>query len=149
MTNVTVQIQQLSHGADLDLPDYATPGAAGMDLRAAIEDSMTLVPGGRSPVPTGICIALPEGYEGQIRPRSGIALRSGVTVLNAPGTIDSDFRGEIEIILMNHSREPYDIVRGQRIAQLVIAPVSRVEWQPGTVLPGSTRGAGGFGSTGS
>jgi dUTP pyrophosphatase len=148
MSSVTIPIRTLPNGSDLELPAYATAGAAGMDLRAAVSDTLRLVPGGRALVPTGLALALPDGYEGQIRPRSGLALRGGITVLNAPGTIDSDFRGEIEIILMNHGREPYDIIRGQRIAQLVIAPVTRAEWQRVTDLPATGRGGGGFGSTG-
>lgn len=148
MISVTIPIHILSHGSDLELPTYATAGAAGMDLRAAVGDTLILQAGGRALLPTGIAIALPDGYEGQIRPRSGLALRGGVTVLNAPGTIDSDFRGEIEIILMNHGREPYEIIRGQRIAQLVIAPVTRAEWQRVAELPATSRGGGGFGSTG-
>ncbi len=148
MSSVTIPIRTLPHGNDLELPAYATAGAAGMDLRAAVSDSLRLLPGGRALVPTGLALALPDGYEGQIRPRSGLALRGGVTVLNAPGTIDSDFRGEIEIILTNHGRETYEIIRGQRIAQLVIAPVTHAEWKRVAELPASARGGGGFGSTG-
>jgi dUTP pyrophosphatase len=148
MTSLAIAIRTLPNGADLELPAYASAGAAGMDLHAAVKDTLTLVAGGRALVATGIAIALPEGYEGQIRPRSGLALRGGISVLNAPGTIDSDFRGEIEVILMNHGRGSYDIIRGQRIAQLVIAPVTRAEWQRVTDLPTTARGGGGFGSTG-
>ena len=119
-----------------------------MDLRAAVSDNLLLLSGGRALVPTGIALALPDGYEGQIRSRSGLALRGGVTVLNAPGTIDSDFRGEVEVILINHGRESYEIIRGQRIAQLIIAPVNRAELQRVTDLPTTGRGGGGFGSTG-
>ncbi len=148
MSSVTIPIRTLPHGSDLELPAYATAGAAGMDLRAAVSDNLLLLSGGRALVPTGIALALPDGYEGQIRPRSGLALRGGVTVLNAPGTIDSDFRGEIEVILINHGRESYEIIRGQRIAQLIIAPVTRAELQRVTDLPTTERGGGGFGSTG-
>ena len=148
MTSLAIAIRTLPNGADLELPAYASAGAAGMDLHAAVKDTLTLVAGGRALVATGIAIALPEGYVGQIRPRSGLALRGGISVLNAPGTIDSDFRGEIEVILMNHGRGSYDIIRGQRIAQLVIAPVTRAEWQRVTDLPTTARGGGGFGSTG-
>lgn len=148
MNSVTIPILALPHGSDLELPAYATTGAAGMDLRAAVSDTLRLLPGGRALVPTGLALALPDGYEGQLRPRAGLALRGGITVLNAPGTIDSDFRGEVEVILMNHGREPHDITRGQRIAQLVIAPVTHAEWQRVTELPATGRSGGGFGSTG-
>lgn len=148
MSSVVMPIRTLPHGSDLELPAYATAGAAGMDLRAAVSDNFLLLSGGWARVPTGIALALPNGYEGQIRPRSGLALRGGVTVLNAPGTIDSDFRGEIEVMLINHGRESYEIIRGQRIAQLVIAPVNRAELQQVTDLPTTERGKSGFGSTG-
>jgi dUTP pyrophosphatase len=132
----------------LPLPSYATPGSAGLDLAAAVTAELVLAPGHRAAVPTGIAIALPEGYEAQVRPRSGLALRHGLTVLNSPGTVDADYRGEIQIILANLGREPVTIARGQRIAQLVVAPVQRVLWQETEALPESRRGAGGFGSTG-
>jgi len=138
----------LPHGSGLPLPSYATPGSAGLDLAAAVTAELVLAPGDRAAVPTGIAIALPEGYEAQVRPRSGLALRHGLTVLNSPGTVDADYRGEIQIILANLGREPVTIARGQRIAQLVVAPVQRVLWQETQVLPESRRGAGGFGSTG-
>ena len=138
----------MPHGSGLQLPSYATPGSAGLDLSAAVASELVLAPGERAAVPTGIAIALPEGYEAQVRPRSGLALRHGVTVLNSPGTVDADYRGEIQIILANLGREPVTIARGQRIAQLVVAPVQRVLWQETEVLPESRRGAGGFGSTG-
>ena len=146
--SVTVPVQRLLHGADLPLPAYATPGSAGLDLLAAVETALTLAPGDRAAVPTGIAIALPEGHEAQVRPRSGLALRHGVTLLNAPGTIDSDYRGEVKAILVNLGREPFTLRRGERIAQLVIAPVSQATWQLRETLEDSSRGAGGFGSTG-
>jgi len=146
---VTVAVERLPHGADLPLPRYQTPGAAGLDLTAAVTEPLTLAPGERALVPTGIAIALPPGYEAQVRPRSGLALKQGLTVLNAPGTVDSDYRGEIGVILINLGRTPAVIARGERIAQLVVAEVTRIVWQPlGAALPGSARGAGGFGSTG-
>jgi dUTP pyrophosphatase len=147
-TTITAAIQRLPHGAGLDLPAYATAGSAGCDLVAAIAADLVLAPGARALVPTGIAIALPPGTEAQVRPRSGLALRHGVTCLNAPGTIDSDYRGEIGVILVNHGTEPFRIVRGLRIAQLVVAPVARVAWEEVPALPHTARGAGGFGSTG-
>ena len=143
-----IPIQRLPHYAGLDLPAYATSGAAGMDLRAAVSEAQILHPGHRLLVPTGIAIALPEGYEAQVRPRSGLALQYGVTVLNAPGTIDSDYRGEIKVLLINLGNEPFVIERGSRIAQLVIAPVQQVTWRPVESLETSSRGSGGFGHTG-
>ena len=143
-----VAIRRLPHGIDLTLPAYATAGAAGLDLFAAVEAELVLAPGRFLSVPTGIAIALPDGFEAQLRPRSGLALRHGVTVLNAPGTIDSDYRGEVMAILINHGTEPFAIARGMKIAQLVVAAHARVEWSETTVLDGSVRGAGGFGSTG-
>lgn len=145
---VTVNIQRLDHGAGLPLPAYATDDSAGVDLPAAISGERILPPGGRELVPTGFSIALPRGYEAQVRPRSGLALRAGVTVLNSPGTIDADYRGEIGVILINLGSEPFVIRRGERIAQLVVAPVARVAWRESGELSESTRGAGGFGSTG-
>jgi dUTP pyrophosphatase len=145
---LTVDIQRLEHGAGLPLPAYATADSAGVDLAAAISSDRILPPGGRELVPTGFSIALPRGYEAQVRPRSGLALRAGVTVLNSPGTIDADYRGEIGVILINLGSEPFVIRRGERIAQLVVAPVSRVAWQETGELTESARGAGGFGSTG-
>lgn len=130
------------------LPAYATPGAAGMDLAAALDGPLTLAAGGRAAVPTGLALALPEGFEGQVRPRSGLALRAGVTVANAPGTIDADYRGELHVILINLGTEPVTIRPGDRVAQLVVAPVARVAWREVGELPESARGAGGFGSTG-
>jgi dUTP pyrophosphatase len=130
-------------------PRYASEGAAGLDLRAAIASPMTIAPrGGRAAVPTGIAIALPPGHEGQVRPRSGLAARHGVTVLNAPGTIDEDYRGEVQVLLVNHGDEPYEVAPGERIAQLVVAPVVRVDVETVDELDATPRGSGGFGSTG-
>ncbi|MCS6892071.1 MAG: dUTP diphosphatase [Rhodovarius sp.] len=143
---ITVHIRRLPHAADLPLPGYATEGAAGMDLHAAV--SLVIPPRGRALVPTGIAIALPEGYEMQIRPRSGLALRHGLTVLNAPGTVDADYRGEVGVILLNTGNEACTIARGERIAQAVFAPITRAIWQEVEALPETRRGAGGFGSTG-
>jgi dUTP diphosphatase len=130
----------------LPLPAYMSPGAAGMDLMADVE-AVELAPGARALVATGVAIALPAGYEGQVRPRSGLAVRQGLTVLNAPGTIDSDYRGEVQVLLVNLGHEVVTVRRGDRIAQLVVAPVTRVVWSESTTLEGTVRGAGGFGST--
>jgi dUTP pyrophosphatase len=146
--SLVVSVQRLAHGADLPLPAYATPGSAGLDLLAAVSAPVTLPPGGRDAIPTGLAIALPDGFEAQVRPRSGLALKSGVTVLNSPGTVDADYRGEIKVILINHSEAPFVIARGDRIAQLVIAPVTQLSWSAVEVLPETQRGSGGFGSTG-
>jgi dUTP pyrophosphatase len=145
---IAAAILRLPHGAGLDLPSYATAGSAGCDLMAAVAEDLVLAPGARALVPTGIAIALPPGTEAQVRPRSGLALRHGVTCLNTPGTIDSDYRGEVGVILINHGAEPFRVSRGLRIAQLVVSPVSRVAWTETDALPGTARGAGGFGSTG-
>ena len=147
---VKVEIRQLPHGDGLALPDYHSADAAGLDLLAAVpEDSpLILSPGQRALVPTGLTIALPSGYEAQVRPRSGLASRHGVTVLNSPGTIDADYRGEIGVLLINHGEMPFSIRRGERIAQMVIAPVVRVELAPAAELSATPRGGGGFGSTG-
>ena len=147
--SVPVRITRLPHGEGLDLPAYQTDGAAGLDLMAALAPGHTLViePGARSLVPTGLMLALPVGYEAQVRPRSGLALRHGVTVLNAPGTIDADYRGEVGVILVNHGAEPFRIERGTRIAQLVLARIERLAWVEGE-LDVTPRGTGGFGSTG-
>jgi dUTP pyrophosphatase len=147
--DLTVEIQVLRHGEGLSLPAYATEGSAGMDLRAAVDEPIVLKPGKRCLVPTGLRIALPQGYEAQIRPRSGLAIREGVTVANAPGTVDSDYRGEVKVGLINLSDEAHTIQRGDRIAQMVVAPVTRVAWQPVPSLDETARGVGGFGSTGS
>jgi dUTP pyrophosphatase len=143
-----VALRRLPHGADLPLPAYATPLAAGMDLFAAIDAAVTLAPGERRLIPTGIVLALPAGVEAQVRPRSGLALKHGITVLNGPGTIDADYRGEIGVILVNLGQAPVAVARGDRIAQLVVAPVARVSWNEGDTLAETERGAGGFGSTG-
>ncbi len=145
---VEVEVKRLPHGADLPLPEYATADSAGLDLLAAVEGDLTLQPGKRALVPTGLAIALPQGYEAQVRPRSGLALRNGVTVLNSPGTVDADYRGEVSVILANLGDEPFVVTRGMRIAQMVVAPVSRLRWNEVAELPGTARGAGGFGSTG-
>ena len=145
---VTVLLQRLPHGADLPLPAYETAGAAGLDLRAAIAEPLTLAPGARALIPTGLSMQLPGGFEGQVRPRSGLALRHGVTVLNAPGTVDSDYRGEVSVVLINHGSESFTVTRGDRIAQLVIAPVSHVRLAEVATLEETARGAGGYGSTG-
>lgn len=134
--------------ADLPLPAYGSDGAAGMDLAAAVTAPIQLAPGARVLVPTGLALALPAGYEGQVRPRSGWALRDGVSILNAPGTIDADYRGEVQVVLINFGQEPVEIRRGDRIAQLVVAPVTRVRWTPVETLSETVRGSGGFGSTG-
>jgi dUTP pyrophosphatase len=143
-------VRQLPHASGLPLPAYASDGAAGLDLVAAIGDGATveLPPGGRTLVPTGIAVGLPDGFEAQVRPRSGLAVRHGVTVVNAPGTIDSDYRGEIQVALVNLGREAFEIRRGMRIAQLVVAPVARAELVLTDELDETARGAGGFGSTG-
>jgi dUTP pyrophosphatase len=148
MNEIVVPVTVLPHGEGLELPAYATPGAAGCDLRAALEAPLVLAPGARSLVPTGIALAIPEGYEGQVRMRSGLALRQGLTLLNAPGTIDSDYRGEVKVILANLGSEPATIARGERIAQLVFAPVSRAKLTLAQKLAPSSREGGGFGSTG-
>lgn len=145
---VKVALQRLPHGADLPLPAYESAGAAGLDLRAALPEGLVLAPGERALVPTGLAMQLPEGFEGQVRPRSGLAVRHGITVLNAPGTVDSDYRGEIKVPLINHGSEPFPITRGDRIAQLVIAPVTHAELTEAAALDPTERGAGGFGSTG-
>ena len=148
MPEVSVPIQILAHGEGLTLPAYATAGSAGCDLRAAIEAELIITPGGRTLVPTGIAVAIPEGFEGQVRIRSGLAHDAGLAILNAPGTIDSDYRGEIRVIVANLGPEPVTFHRGDRIAQLIIAPVARARFEPVEELPPSSRGAGGFGSTG-
>ena len=148
MSNVTIALTRLDHAKDLSLPAYATPQSAGMDLLAAIAEPMTLKPGERKLVPTGLTIALPDGYEAQIRPRSGLAFKNGITVANAPGTIDADYRGEVGVLLVNLGAEPFVIERGMRIAQMVIAAYIRATFSEVLELPSTERGAGGFGSTG-
>ena len=147
---VSVPVVVLPHGEGLALPAHATPDAAGLDLRAAVPESapLTLAPGAFALVPTGLQIALPDGTEGQVRPRSGLAFRHGVTVLNSPGTIDSGYRGEVGVLLVNHGAEPFEVRRGERIAQLVVARYRPVRLERAETLDASTRGTGGFGSTG-
>ena len=147
--SVDVAIRKLPHGEGLDLPEYQTSGSAGCDLCAAVNDAVLLAPGARALVPTGIAIALPEGYEAQIRPRSGLSIRHGITVINAPGTIDADYRGEISVPMVNLSDSSYTIKRGDRIAQMVIAPYTIAVWRQTTQLDTTNeRGVEGFGSTG-
>lgn len=143
---VAVQVKRLPHGEGLDLPHYATAGAAGMDIVSA--EDVTLAPGARHAVATGLAVAIPQGYEIQVRPRSGLALKHGITVPNTPGTIDSDYRGELKVIMINHGAEPFPIARGDRVAQLVLAPVTQAAWAEVDELDDTERGAGGFGSTG-
>lgn len=145
---VEIDVVRLAHARDLALPDYATAAAAGADLLAAIDQDIELGPLERRIVPTGISIALPVGFEAQVRPRSGLAAKNGITVVNAPGTVDADYRGEIGVILINLGKEPFRISRGMRIAQLVVARHARAVWREVTELDGTARGAGGFGSTG-
>ncbi len=148
--DLDVKIVRLPHAQGLELPSYGTPGAAGMDLRAAVHEDapLTLEPGARALVPTGLKIAVPEGFEAQVRPRSGLALKSGVTCLNSPGTIDCDYRGEVGVILINHSAEPFTIRRGDRIAQMILARYEKIRWSETESLEETGRGEGGFGSTG-
>lgn len=148
MSAAMVLVKRLPHGADLALPDYATAHSAGLDLLAAVAADVTLRPGERALIPTGIAMSLPPGTEAQVRPRSGLALKHGVTVLNAPGTIDADYRGEVGVVLINLGQAPFTVTRGSRIAQLVIAPYLQAAWREVEVLVDSARGAGGFGSTG-
>ena len=148
MSDVVVPVQVLPHGEGLELPAYATAGSAGCDLRAAVAEPVVLLPGSRALVPTGVAVAIPEGHEGQVRMRSGLAIRHGLTLLNGPGTIDSDYRGEIRVILANLGSEAVTLSRGDRIAQLVIAPVVRARLERAERLPETKRHDGGFGSTG-
>lgn len=145
-----IAVRRLSHADGIPLPAYETPGSAGMDLRAAVPEGepLTLKPGARLLAPTGLCMAIPEGYEVQVRPRSGLAAKAGVTCLNTPGTIDSDYRGEVKVILINLGAEDFTIRRGDRIAQMVVAPVAQAGWVEVDDLDETARGAGGFGSTG-
>lgn len=145
---VSVAIKRLPHGTDLPLPSYATDQSAGLDLVAALDDPLVLTPGARALIPTGFAMALPENYEAQIRPRSGLAAKFGLTVLNTPGTIDADYRGEIKIILINLGSDPVTICRGERIAQMVIAPVTHIKITEKCIIDATKRGEGGFGSTG-
>ena len=146
--HLKVPLQRMPHGNDLDLPSYATALSAGMDLIAAVDDPISLEPGARAVIPSGISIALPQGFEAQVRPRSGLAAKHGVTVLNSPGTIDADYRGEIGVILVNFGNETFHVDRGMRIAQMVVAAIETVAWSETKTLPASVRGDGGFGSTG-
>lgn len=150
MTDVTVDVRPLPHFDGLELPAYETAGSAGMDVRAAVpaDTPLTLKSGARAMVETGLSVAIPEGYEIQVRPRSGLAAKHGITCLNTPGTIDSDYRGEIKVILINHGEDDFVIARGERIGQLVLAPVTRLAWQTVDALDETARGTGGFGSTG-
>ena len=143
-----ILFRRLAHGQDLPSPQTASAGSAGFDLRAAVAGPKILAPGERSLIPTGLSLELPPGWEGQVRPRSGLALRHGITLVNSPGTIDSDYRGEVGVIVINHGDDPFSIQRGDRIAQLVVAPVAEVQWQEADALSSSQRGSGGFGSTG-
>ena len=147
---LTVSFRRLPHNPDLPLPAYATPGAAGLDLCAAVsaDDPLILPPGERALIPTGLAMALPPGYEAQVRPRSGLALKHGITVLNSPGTVDADYRGEVSVVLINHGADPFVIRRGERIAQFIVAPVNRAQLNLVVALGETTRGAGGYGSTG-
>ncbi len=151
MSGAIVAVARLPHGAGLPLPEYATPDSAGLDLAAAIESDLVLAPGQRALVPTGLVIALPPGCEAQVRPRSGLALKHGITVLNSPGTVDADYRGEVCVILVNLGDQPFTVTRGMRIAQMVVARYERFAWRQVdevAQLPATERGAGGFGSTG-
>ena len=150
MTTATlrVAVRRLTHAGDLPLPDYATAFSAGMDLRAAIAAPLEIAPGGRALVPTGLAIALPAGYEAQVRPRSGLALEHGITVLNTPGTVDADYRGEISVVLANFGEASFTVTRGMRIAQMIVAAFAKVAWEAVEALPESSRGGGGYGSTG-
>lgn len=145
---VAVQVVRLPHAQNLSLPTYATAGAAGLDLVAAVAEPVTLPPGGRALVPTGLIVAVPPGFELQVRPRSGLALRHGLIVPNSPGTIDSDYRGEVQVILLNAGEAPFTVARGMRIAQAVLAPVTRLAWREVETVDETARGAGGFGSSG-
>lgn len=148
MERIKVPVKKLPHGFDLPLPQYMTAGASGLDLLAAIEEDLILPTGAFLAIPTGIAIALPEGYEGQVRPRSGLAARHGIATLNTPGTIDSDYRGEIKVILINHGPQDFILKRGERLAQLVIARVTHLEWDEVKELSETGRGTGGLGHTG-
>jgi dUTP pyrophosphatase len=146
--SIEIAVRRLAHGEGLALPAYATPGAAGMDLLAAVAAPVTIAPGGRALIPTGLAIALPPGHELQVRPRSGLALRNGIVVANSPGTIDEDYRGEVQVILLNAGEAAFTVERGMRIAQAVLAPVLRAAWREVESLDETARNEGGFGSTG-
>lgn len=145
---ITIPVKRLAHGQDLPLPTHATAHSAGVDLLAAVDAPLEIAPGARALVPTGLCIELPDGFEAQVRPRSGLALKHGITVLNSPGTIDADYRGEVGVILINLGDTPFTVRRGERIAQMVVAPVTFIHWRDSETLNPSERGTGGFGSTG-
>ncbi len=147
-TPIPIEVVRLPHAEGLPLPGYATAGAAGMDLLAAVAAPLTIAPGGRALVPTGLRVALPPGFELQVRPRSGLALRHGIVLPNSPGTIDEDYRGELQVIVMNAGEAPFVVERGMRIAQAIVSPVARAAWVEVETLAGTARGAGGFGSTG-
>lgn len=149
MNQVKVPVQRLPHGQGLELPEYMSAQAAGLDLPAAVEQPLEVVPGDIVLIPTGLKLALPDGHEGQVRPRSGLAVKKGLTVINSPGTIDADYRGEVKVALINLGRQPVTIQRGERVAQLVIAPVIQARLEEVSELPASQRGEGGFGHTGS
>ncbi len=146
--SVTIEVRRLPHGEGLPLPSYATSGAAGMDLLAAVREPVKIPPGGRALIPTGLAVALPRGYELQVRPRSGLALRHGIVLPNSPGTIDEDYRGEVQVIVMNAGDELFAVERGMRIAQAVVAPVVQAAWREVVILDATARGERGFGSTG-
>ena len=145
---ISIKTVVMAHAEGLPLPAYESEGAAGADLRAAVDAPLTIPPGGTAMVPTGLTVALPQGYEMQVRPRSGLAARHAVTVLNSPGTVDADYRGEVKVILINHGTEAFVVERGDRVAQAVVAPVTLAEYAKAETLPSTTRGEGGFGSTG-
>ncbi len=147
MEKINICVQKVAGNEDIPLPQYMTKQAAGMDIFAAVVEEEIVLPGGRKKIPTGIAIALPEGFEAQIRPRSGLAIKDGITLLNSPGTIDADYRGEIALIVINHGEKPFIIRRGQRLAQMVIQKVYQAEWLENEELPSTPRGAGGFGHT--
>ncbi|NWF36273.1 dUTP diphosphatase [Mariprofundus sp. KV] len=148
MSNPKVQIQRLPHGEGIDLPFYATTHAAGADLRAAVDDDVIIQPGETALIKTGFAMALPDNFEAQVRPRSGLALKFGITVLNTPGTIDADYRGEVGVILINHGKAPFTVSRGDRIAQMIIAPFVQADFEAVSELSETQRGSGGFGSSG-
>lgn len=148
MTTIDVKIQKLPGNADVPLPAYQSQDAVGMDLHAAVTSETMIAPGTIAGIPCGFALALPSGYEAQIRPRSGLAAKNGISLINTPGTIDPDYRGEVKVLLINHGKEPFKVTRGMRIAQMVVMPVPRVAWNEVTELPSTVRGAGGFGHTG-
>ena len=148
MADLEIAIQRLPGNADLPLPSYQSEGAVGMDLHAAVTGEVTLAPGAIAGIPCGFALAVPPGYEAQVRPRSGLAAKHGISIVNTPGTIDPDYRGEVKVLLINHGKEPFVVTRGMRIAQLLVLPVPRVIWKEVAQLPSTARGAGGFGHTG-